>query len=181
MTTVWDEEAIRSELARLDMLTGMKGAQLKIKFNRTKHMLASYSPADGGIFTFSKLYFMNPEWVYEEAIDVIRHEYAHYMNYVIYGSSNNEYESHGPTWKECCVRIGARLNRYYCEARADYLKKKKNDEKQLTEKLSVYGPGVQIIHPTFGRGVIQEVEGSGPAKLAVISFDSAGCKKLGLS
>lgn len=53
MKTVWTETAIRSEMARLDKRTGLKGAELPIRFNNARCTLGLYDSTDGGSFKFS--------------------------------------------------------------------------------------------------------------------------------
>ena len=74
MSTIWDEQSIREELAKLDLKTGLQGALLPINFNNAKCTLAMYSSQNGGKFTFSNYYFQDSNWPIEEALDVIRHE-----------------------------------------------------------------------------------------------------------
>ena len=52
MKTVWTETAIRSEMARLDKRTGLKGAELPIRFNNARCTLGLYDSTDGGSFKF---------------------------------------------------------------------------------------------------------------------------------
>ena len=82
MKNIWNEAAIRKEFARLDAKTGLKGATLPISFSNAKCTLGSYSSAGGGAFRFSRHYFDDPLWPIEEALDTIRHEYAHYMDHM---------------------------------------------------------------------------------------------------
>ena len=82
MKNIWTETAIRKEFARLDAKTGLKGATLPISFGNAKCTLGSYSSAGGGAFRFSRHYFDDPLWPIEEALDTIRHEYAHYMDHM---------------------------------------------------------------------------------------------------
>lgn len=53
MKTVWTESAIRSEMARLDKRTGLKGTELPISFNNARCNLGLYDTTGGGSFKFS--------------------------------------------------------------------------------------------------------------------------------
>lgn len=99
---IWTEEMIRSEIMVMDNKTGLKGADLPIKFNPDKSALGSYCWQGEGYFTFSERFFKDPEWPLEAAINTIRHEYAHYMDRKLYGHCG-----HGKTWRECCMQVGA--------------------------------------------------------------------------
>lgn len=72
MKTVWTESAIRSEMAKLDKRTGLKGAELPISFNNARCTLGLYSSINGGSFKFSNCHFQDPNWPVEEALDTIR-------------------------------------------------------------------------------------------------------------
>ena len=90
---VWDEERIREEFKKIDSITGLHGADLPITFGKAKHTLGCFyfhtinkKPYK---FHFPLLYFGDPEWSEASALDVIRHEYAHYMNCVLHGESGH--------------------------------------------------------------------------------------------
>lgn len=90
---VWDEERIREEFKKLDSITGLHGADLPITFGKAKHTLGCFyidtinkKPKK---FHFSLFYFGNPKWSEASALDVIRHEYAHYMDYMFNGNSSH--------------------------------------------------------------------------------------------
>lgn len=77
MNKKWTEADIREEMAKLDLKTGLNGAELPISFNNSKCTLGLYYSTNGGSFKFSNYYFQDPNWPIEAALDVIRHEYAH--------------------------------------------------------------------------------------------------------
>lgn len=175
MENIWNEERIRSELARLDIKTGLKGARLPIRFNHAKNTLGSFSVIQGEVFTFSNYYFQNPDWPVEAALDVIRHEYAHYMDYELYGNM-----AHGKTWKKCCSEVGAISIRCYSSTRTGYFEKKHEKEKEQIRKYDTYGEGEKIVHPHYGIGVIEEITGEGVNRRMIIDFPKTGKKKLGI-
>ena len=98
---LWTEERIREELRRMDRITGLHGAELPITFTRNHRCLGSFYVEERK-FAFSLYWFDDPEWPEAEARDIIRHEYAHYMNLERNGRKN-----HGPEWEACCLEVGA--------------------------------------------------------------------------
>lgn len=176
MSTVWDEQSIREELAKLDLKTGLQGALLPINFNNEKCTLAMYSSQNGGKFTFSNYYFQNSNWPIEEVLDVIRHEHAHYYTYCVYG-----YLSHGSLWKQSCLKVGTHPIRCYREENAEYYRKKHAEEKRLSDRYDLFDVGTTIEHPKFGIGTIENIEGTGVMRVATVSFANTEAKKFLLS
>lgn len=172
----WNEASIRKELARLDEKTGLNGASLPIHFNNAKRTLGMYGPKNGGVFCFSNYYFQDPEWPVEEALDTIRHEYAHHMDHVIYGNLG-----HGATWKHCCLSVGALPIRLYTDQRAKYHQHKHAEEKKLSEQFDGYRIGCCIDHPVYGVGTIKAITGESVSRNITVNFSSVGIKKLGLA
>lgn len=176
MKNIWNEAAIRKEFARLDAKTGLKGATLPISFSNAKCTLGSYNSAGGGAFRFSRHYFDDPSWPVEEALDTIRHEYAHYMDYMLYGNL-----SHGATWKKCCIEVGALPIRCYSNERAKYYQDKHKAEQERSELLDRYSAGSFIMHPRFGRGRIVGIIGADVNCYAMVTFKDMETKKLSLT
>ena len=174
MFKVWNEEKIREELKKLDLKTGLSGAELPIRFGKAKSYLGLYYQSNGKGFYFSTYYFENPEFQEESAIDVIRHEYAHYMNHVLYDG-----HGHNKTWKMCCEVVGATPIRCYSEERNKYHEIKRQKENENLKRLSRYKIGQHITHPHFGMGVIEKIEKRGNSHLADVNF-SIGLKILSL-
>lgn len=175
MKNIWNEVTIRKEFARLDAKTGLKGSKLPITFSNVKYTLGSYSSASGGAFRFSRHYFDDPSWPVEEALDTIRHEYAHYMDHMVYGNMG-----HGMTWKRCCIEVGALPIRCYSKERAKYHQDKHKAELEKSASLDRYRAGAFIMHPRFGRGKIVEIVGSDINRYALVSFKNMEIKKLSL-
>ena len=176
MNTIWNEAAIRREFARLDVKTGLNGAELPITFSNARGTLGSYTSENGGAFRFSRYYFDDASWPVEEALDTIRHEYAHYMDYMVYGSMG-----HGASWKKCCQEVGAfPFCCYNCE-RAKYYQDKHEKEQQKSSVLDQYKAGCFIVHPKFGTGKIVEIIGTDHTRCAVVSFKNMENKKLSLT
>lgn len=67
----------------------------------------------------------------ESALDVIKHEYAHHMDHMIYGHGG-----HGSTWKLCCGIVGASPIRCYNESRADYYRQKHLEESKYRSAMT---------------------------------------------
>ena len=176
MNTIWNEAAIRRELASLDAKTGLKGAKLPISFGNAKGTLGSYTSANGGAFRFSRHYFDDATWPVEEALDTIRHEYAHYMDHMVYGNMG-----HGVSWKRCCLEVGALPIRCYSRERAKYYQDKHEKEKQKSSALDQYTTGCSIVHPKFGTGKIVEIVGTDHTRYAVVTFTNMENKKLSLT
>ena len=107
----WSRERIRAELSRLDDITGLKGANVTVRLYEEREPLGLFTFI-GPVrmtFGFSSPRFEDPKFTQAEALDVIRHEYAHYMEYALFGESTD----HGPNWQNCCRRIGARPQTFY--------------------------------------------------------------------
>ena len=178
MNKIWTIQDIREEIAKLDKITGLSGRKLPIYFCVDWGVLGSYIYEDKKAFAFSFQHFWNDfKWTMEDAIDVIKHEYAHYMDEVLY---NNH--GHGETWKKCCLRIGAYPGQYYDPIRRDYYHYRKDqDEKKLSKiKNNKYKISDLLIHPKFGEGRIVSITGKGLEQKIEVLFEKEGLKKLGL-
>lgn len=178
-TSKWDEAAIRAELARLDGITHLNGAALPIRFGSGRSTLGYFGYPSSGecYFRFSLYYYGDPDWPDEEALDTIRHEYAHYMDYVRHGHSG-----HGAAWKACCREIGALPQRLYDKSRAEYYTRlHKREAEEAARFSSAYAAGGRIVHPRYGVGVIEEVTVDAATHYALIRFGEAGTKKLDLA
>ena len=152
---IWTEERIRAEIRRLDGFTGLHGYTLPIAFSNSRSVLGMFSPPLNRLacFTFSNFFFQDPAFPPEEALDVIRHEYAHYMDFVLYGKSG-----HGPTWKACCCRVGARPFRLYRDFYTQYHRElRRQTEAQQSRILAAFAEGTTLVHPVFGPGQVVRV------------------------
>lgn len=176
MENIWDEAAIRKVLKKLDAKTRLKGATLPITFNKSKRILGSFYSAEGGAFRFSRYYLDDPNWPVEKILDTIRHEYAHYMDYMLYGNLG-----HGKTWKKCCTDIGAIPVRCCNSDIVKHYQDKHKAEQEKSKILDGYRAGSFIIHPVFGKGEIVEIAGSGVHRQAFVSFPDMETKKLSLA
>lgn len=158
----WPEERIRAELKRLDGITGLCGATLPIRLlRRARRLGAYYLSADETpmYFSFTQSYFEDPDFPESEALDTIRHEYAHYMKHALYPGQQESH--HGPLWHLCCLQVGAAPNRYYNSQYSKHLQKreaeKARDNQDVYDFMETLAAGQAIDHPTFGEGTIAEV------------------------
>ena len=179
--TIWTEEAIRNEIRKLDAKTGLSGADLPIYICKKlqKKALGAFVHNEEQIcFAFSRFYFDDPNFLDEEAINVIRHEYAHYMKHVLYGPRRRSQRMHDEEWIICCNEIGAIPVTRYDRTRYEYYRQKHATEERVSEQLEAYQAGDLIIHPEFGKGVIREITGAGSKRNAVIDFRNHETTKL---
>ena len=54
-------------------------------------------------------------------------------------------------------------------------------EHLLNEKYDEYVSGRKMIHPMFGEGIIVDIIGDGVSRIAAVSFEKIGIKKLAVS
>lgn len=177
MQKIWTVEDIRSEMARLDGITGLHGAELPIRLGNAARTLGQFYACGGKAsgFRFSRKYVEDPEFPVEETLDLIRHEYAHYMDLELYGNLG-----HGATWKKCCLDIGARPERLHNRERENMLRDRHRVEDRLESLKSEYAAGRVISHPRYGPGTIEEVCGEGAGMVVRVSFERYGVKRLAL-
>lgn len=182
---IWSEDRIRAEIIRLDKKTGLEGAKLPILFSNTKRTLGQFFPPrpDAGapmFFRFSHHWFQNPDWCEEMAVDTIRHEYAHYMDWML-----NSICGHGPTWMACCRKIGAMPERLYRDSDNERIKQQHREEAEkaaaLQHAVETFGPGRVIRHPRFGEGCIRALTGPATNMRADVFFESSGMHTLSLN
>lgn len=170
----WSRERIRAELSRLDDITGLKGANVTVRLYEEREPLGLFTFIDPVrmTFGFSSPRFEDPKFTQAEALDVIRHEYAHYMEYALFGESTD----HGPNWQNCCRRIGARPQTFYTSEWAELAR---GLEKRRAERTQLDGftPGKQITHPSFGVGIVETVERYPTMSMVTVRFES-GSRKL---
>lgn len=172
MITIWSEDSIRAVMKELDRKTGLSGAKLPIHFGNAKQTLGLFCASEM-YFRFSNYWFQDPDWQYEYAIDVIRHEYAHYMDWEL-----NRKLGHGISWKVCCAKIDARPERLYQPQYNNYYKKLHQKEKAIASAQDQYSIGSEIVHPKYGHGVVEDVESHGADTIIGVEFDFAGFKRL---
>ena len=193
---LWPAKRIREELRRLDRITGLHGAGLSIWFTDRGEALGSFCRTKISnimFFEFSLQWFDDPDWPEESALHTIRHEYAHYMDYMENGE--NADDSHGESWQECCRKIGVSPSPYYNPT--DFLRKKKVilrrqaeiarreeekarrqrealDDALLAIRYGSYNVGTIIDHPVWGKGMVINAAGEGVHRTVTVRFASQG-------
>ena len=105
----WCVEDIRDVIRSLDERTGMNGASISIHLSKSLgdgSTLGTYRPSKDNCwraFSFSLKYFNDSNFNDLAAIDVIRHEYCHYLVDAL-GLKElfNDENDHGIAWKTAC-------------------------------------------------------------------------------
>ncbi|MBQ8589902.1 MAG: hypothetical protein IJ486_05555 [Firmicutes bacterium] len=123
-TKEWEVNDIREVISFLDEKTGLYGADYPIRLGKTgrENRLGyfRYGPPGEGMFCFNRDY-MNSDWFREEdAIDLIRHEYAHYYVWATgierWIPNERNRVHHGAPWKYACQMVGATgKSKYYSD------------------------------------------------------------------
>lgn len=107
----WKREDIRAIIKSLDEKTGMHGATLPICLSKSINQgntLGAYCPSKNGDrswchFEFSLNYFNDEIFKDLAAVDVIRHEYCHFVVDVLgLHEVFNDKDPHGKAWKTIC-------------------------------------------------------------------------------
>ena len=176
MSKIWPEERIREEIKKLDKMTGLNGASLPIELGSAYRTLGRFQlnrERKPEKFDFSINYLEDSGFLYEEAIDLIRHEYAHYMDWIIFGEMG-----HGKTWKKCCNDIGADPIRLYDTGMAKIKHVKFQKEQVMGKKCDMIEEGTYVIHPKYDAGTVESTEKEGIHRMVSIYFPSVGMKKL---
>ncbi len=175
-TRNWTEADFRRELKRIDDLVKEKknielvGSQLDIEFSKTTRVLALYNGCQMK-FRFS-LAFFNSDVPEACAIDVIRHEYAHYYAHVVLGHLGG----HGAHFKAACKVVGAVPSTYYTKMFEETERNREDQaSKEYISKLSI---GQYVKHPAFGRGIITEIDNQKTTAVLSIDFPGKGIKQI---
>ena len=170
----WPKEAIREEIQRLDRITGLNGAAVTIRLYQEREPMGCFTFIDPVrmTFGFSTTRFEEPGFTQAEALDIVRHEYAHFMEYRLFGKSTD----HGPNWKQCCLKIGARPEALYTERWKEEAREK---ERELARKNRVDGftIGKTVHHPEFGEGTVEQIDRLPTMTILSVRF-SSGIRKL---
>lgn len=110
------KQFIRSEMNRLDSFIGISTAESPVYLTDSNNLVGTYSPLTyPDCFSFSRKFFLDEDINRETLLYIIRHEYAHCLNYRLYGK-----RGHGWWFKHCCEII----NCYPDEEIYDFLRKK---------------------------------------------------------
>lgn len=175
ITKKWTEEDFRKELRKIDQHVkktqgvDLGGASLGIVYSqRAQCTLGRYYPKEKK-FMFS-LPFFNSDVPEACAIDVIRHEYAHYYADVVYGYNGG----HGSPFKAACWNVGANPSTYYSRAFEAAARKKEEWD------VRIYDSGVKegqvVLHPQFGEGKVLSVDNWKNTALLRIDFGKHGTR-----
>lgn len=181
----WTLEMIRSEIKRLDKITGLRGQDIPCVFNPKLHCaLGRFWGGDRGAtekemkFEFSKDFFActsqsdNRHFSFDISetgkLDVVRHEYAHYYARV----SFSYFGCHGAPWKRACGIVGCSPGIYY-NPKAMIEKEQRN-----APYVSKYCVGDSIYHQSFGTGTIQAIETYSNTAVLTVVFSNGICKKI---
>lgn len=174
ITKNWTEEDFRRELRRLDLHVkktqgiDLVGSELDIIFSeRATRTLGVYYGKEKK-FSFS-LQFFNSDVPEACAIDVIRHEYAHYYNHVVFGKFG-----HGYHFKVSCQIVGANPNTYYSRSFEKFARKR--EEVSTKTYNSNLRKGNTVLHPVYGEGRIVSVDNKRLTALLTIDFGENGKK-----
>lgn len=177
ITKNWTEEDFRRELRKIDKHIKetqgieLEGAKLDIVCStRVKYALGTYYSFDKK-FRFS-LAFFNSDVPEACAIDVIRHEYAHYYTDVVMRVKVD----HGAAFKTACRIVGANPSTYYSRTFEAYERKKEADNAQ--KYVSKIKAGTIVIHPAFGEGRVLRIENNKNSAVLSVDFVKVGLKKI---
>jgi len=118
----WNVDDIRAVIYSLDMKTGMNGAALPIYLCKSLgegKTLGTYRPGCGKdkdfrSFSFSLAYFNDAGFKDLAVIDVIRHEYCHYLvDELELKDIYSDQDAHGIAWKTVCGLLNTDQNGAY--------------------------------------------------------------------
>lgn len=175
ITRSWTEADFRKELKSIDEYVertqGIRlvGAELDIEFSeRARCTLGQYFPKEKK-FRFS-LPFFNSDVPEACAIDVIRHEYAHYYADVVLGYKGG----HGLPFKSACGIVRANPSTYYSKNFESSARKK--EERDARVYKSGVRAGQRVKHPCFGIGSVLTVEPLKDSALLKIDFGRHGVR-----
>lgn len=121
LTPIWTVDKIREIYRALDQKTGLRGGELPIILQSTRKRLGAFYPSPGHEkFSFSLQYLNDPDFPESEAIQLLRHEYAHYYDYtakIWKWLPPGRTSHHGVDWKFACSMISALPRRCYSRSK----------------------------------------------------------------
>lgn len=173
---VWTMEMIRSEIKRLDRLTGLHGTDIPCEFKQRWHCILGRfcggKPGQGEEhmkFEFSLPHFSDVSGPGSEAskLDTVRHEYAHYYAWVKYGE-----RGHGKLWKHACGIVGCDPRR--CEDREEMRAK----EERNAPYVSAMKTGDVVEHPSYGLGEVLEISNYQHTAILTIEFEDGSKRRI---
>ena len=167
-TKVWTVEDFRRELEKIDDFVRrtqgivLCGSTLDIELFNAKRTYGMYCINEMK-FRFSNCFF-NSEVPESCAIDVIRHEYAHYYAHAVFGYIGG----HGAQFKAACKIVGALPNTYYSR-RFEAVEREKEIEKAKVYH-SRMKTGQRLVHPRYGEGTVSAIENGRTTALLTVNF-----------
>lgn len=163
----WSKDRIREEIRRLDEKTGLDSSKVTIRLYEAPEPLGCFTFINPirMTFGFSATRFEEAGFTVAEALDIIRHEYAHFMEYRLYGISSD----HGPDWQECCRKIGARPVKMHTKEFKQDIRRAERERVQRT-RVDGYREGRQVRHPTFGEGIVEKIDQKENITILTIRF-----------
>lgn len=105
----WTLDTVKEIMKELDQITGLNGANIKMKLSSAKRKKAHYRYYRNGEpveFAFAKNLLTYATW--EEFKDVVIHEYCHYWQHQLEGKSG-----HNKTFKALCQKLGGSGETYF--------------------------------------------------------------------
>lgn len=175
ITKEWSVEKFRKELRRFDQYVKqtqgieLVGGDLDIEYSeRARCTLGMYYPKEKK-FKFSLLFF-NSDVPEACAIDVIRHEYAHYYADVVFGCNHG----HGSHFKAACRIVGANPSTYYSRVFEETARKKEERDSRIYD--SAVKEGQLVLHPQFGEGNVLLINKLRDTALLKIDFGKYGVR-----
>lgn len=176
ITKNWTEADFRRELRKIDEHVKKKygldlmGGELEIALSeRSSCVLGSYSPREKK-FRFS-LPFFNKDVPEESAVGVIKHEYAHYLTDVLYGSC-----AHNGEFKAACQMVDTNPNTTYSKLHEKYARKR--EERKAKIYNSRVFVGQTVTHPKYGKGTVVYVKANNDSALLTVEFPDVGTKTI---
>ncbi|MBQ3004643.1 MAG: SprT-like domain-containing protein [Clostridia bacterium] len=176
-TKVWTVEDFRRELKKIDDYVfetqgiELAGAEFEIKINDRMEKIYGLCDCVNMRFTFSSRFF-NSDIPESCAIDVIRHEYAHYYAYAVFG----DFCHHNWKFKKACLIVGATPQSCYTQAYKNREREKERKANLTFE--STTRKGKMVKHPEYGFGVIQEVKNTKTTAILTVKFEGGVIKKV---
>lgn len=173
----WTLEMIRTEIERLDKMTGLRGADIPCVFNSRMPYLGRFCMGAPGAQEADMRFEFNPSFFRDTSgrvgaevskADTVAHEYAHYYSLMKY----NYRGGHGRPWKRACSIIGCHPSSYEDKQVMQEL------EKRSAPYTSKFKVGASIKHPVFGSGKILKISTYHDTAVLLVSFDNDACRKI---
>ena len=168
---------IYNELRRLDRITNLKGVLVPVHFHERGLAVGKFchNKSKYMCFSFHRSYFTDPAMPPEVLMNTVRHEYAHYMDYMNRGKSG-----HGKPWKQCCLIVGAQPVQYFDKEWVARLSARHQQNRLRNQLFDTCIAGMHIDHPRFGDGEIVRIYGTALNRVADVTFAEQAPKAISL-